>query len=356
MDQISSKLEIMPQHEREVWIDIAKFISIFLVVLFHTNPNLDGYMFEFLRLLRMPAFFLIAGLLFNIEKWNSFTSFFKYRFNRLIIPYFWFSLIFYLLWLFLGRNMVGEEELSIHVLTPVKEFILGKPSVVLAPYWFITCLFTIQMLFYGLKKLIKSNYVIIIISVLCYLAMIYLNTTTLPWCIEKAFRYLPFYAYANVLKEYKDSPLLNKMKYTIVPTIASLTILFVNSYVVKSEDISHLLYIISGFAIMPAYIVFCKYLASIPTSTGIRNVIRYVGDNNIITLALQNYIIGFIKILATSLLAINILTTDRYIINVAITLITITCSMFIAFFINKFTPFVIGKRKLKKNSPTGKES
>jgi hypothetical protein len=212
------------------------------------------------------------------------------------------------------------------------------------------------MLFYCLKKWIKSNYIIIIISILCYLATIHLNITDLPWCIGKAFCYLPFYAYANILKEHKNSPLLNKIRYTIVPTIASLVILIANSYFVKSEDISHLLYIISGFAIMPAYIVFCKYLASIPTSTGIRNVIRYVGDNNIITLALQNYIIGFIKILATSLLAINILTTDLYIINVAITLVTITCSMFIAFFINKFTPFVIGKRKLKKNSPTGKES
>ena len=338
----------MQQQEREVWIDIAKFISIFLVVLFHTNPHLDGYIFEFLRLLRMPAFFLIAGLLFNIEKWNSFTKFIKYRFRRLIIPYFWFSLIFYLLWLFIGRNMVGAEELSIHVLTPVKEFLLGKPSIVLAPYWFITCLFTIQMLFYCLKKWIKSNYIIIIISIFCYLATIHLNITDLPWCIDKAFCYLPFYAYANILKEHKNSPLLNKIRYTIGPTIASLVILIANSYFVRSEDISHLLYIISGFAIMPAYIVFCKYLAAIPSPTCIRNTITYIGDNNIITLALQNYIIGLIKILATSLFAINILTTNHYIINIAITLATIMCSMLIAFFVNRFTPFIIGKRAIKE--------
>ena len=87
----------MQSKERKVWIDYAKFVSIFLVVLFHTNPNLDGYIFDFLKLLRMPAFFLIAGLLFDINKWNNFIDFFKHRFKRLIIPYFWFSLIFYVL-------------------------------------------------------------------------------------------------------------------------------------------------------------------------------------------------------------------------------------------------------------------
>ena len=99
---------------------------------------------------------------------------------------------------------------------------------------------------------------------------------------------------------------------------------------------------------MPAYIVLCKRLATICTATPIKNTIKYVGDNNIITLALQNYIIGFIKILAANLFAINILNTCYYSINVIITLVTIICSMFCAYLINKFTPFVIGKQTIKE--------
>lgn len=338
----------MQVQKREVWIDIAKFISIFLVVLFHTNPHLDGYIFEILQLLRMPAFFLIAGMLFNIDKWNQFTEFFKHRFSRLIIPYIWFSIGFYCLWLFIGRNMVGAEELSIHPLIPIKEFLLGKPSVVLAPYWFITCLFTMQLLFYCLKKWIKHNYIIILIAISCYLVTICVDITDLPWCVDKAFCYLPFYVYANILKEHKNSLVLNKATHTIVPTIAALSILLVNSNFISSAAISYLLYIISGFAIMPAYIVLCKRLATICTATPIKNTIKYVGDNNIITLALQNYIIGFIKILAANLFAINILNTCYYSINVIITLVTIICSMFCAYLINKFTPFVIGKQTIKE--------
>jgi uncharacterized membrane protein YcfT len=47
----------MPTENRKIWIDYAKCFSIFLVVLFHTNPNLEGFVFDFLKLLRMPAVF-----------------------------------------------------------------------------------------------------------------------------------------------------------------------------------------------------------------------------------------------------------------------------------------------------------
>ncbi|MEG2151037.1 MAG: acyltransferase family protein, partial [Bacteroidaceae bacterium] len=53
------------EKERYDWIDYAKFISIFLVISFHTPPHVTGYIGELIRQLRMPAFFLISGFLFN---------------------------------------------------------------------------------------------------------------------------------------------------------------------------------------------------------------------------------------------------------------------------------------------------
>lgn len=337
----------MKLQKRELWIDYAKFISIFLVVLFHTNPHLDGYIFDFLKLLRMPAFFLIAGLLFNIDKWNSFIKFFKHRFERLIIPYFWFSLVFYVLWLLIGRNMVGEVELAINPITPIKEFVLGKPNVVLAPYWFITCLFTIQILFYLLKKYIKSNGIIIIFSICCYLVLLYFDLKDLPWCIDKAFLFLPFYAYANILKKHIHT-LFKKTKYATLLACVSLIILFLTNKFAFSQYINHILYILSGFCIIPIYVIFCKHLASNIKTSYISNIIKYIGENNIITLALQNYIIGFIKILGIAFLATNLLTTDYYIINIIIAFTTILVSMSVAIVINKFTPFIIGKRSKER--------
>ena len=331
----------MQTKKREVWIDYAKFISIFLVVLFHTNPNLDGYIFDFLKLLRMPAFFLIAGLLFDINKWNSFIDFFKYRFKRLIVPYFWFSLIFYLFWLIFGRNLVGGDELNINIFVPIKEFLLGTPNVVVAPYWFITSLFCMQILFYLLKRLTISNYTIIILSVFAYLVIIYYDIDNLPWCIDKTMRFMPFFAFANILKSHDNNRFIKQMHLIIILTILSITILIINHKYIVSPYINHLLYIIAGFSILPMYITFCKLLANTFKES---NVIKYVGDNNIITLALQNYIIGFSKIVGIMFFSVNILTTDYYSVNVLLSLFTISIAMICAIFINKYTPFIVGKQ------------
>jgi fucose 4-O-acetylase-like acetyltransferase len=338
----------MKLQKRELWIDYAKFISIFLVVVFHTNPHLDGHLFNFLKLLRMPAFFMIAGLLFNINKWKSFTEFFKHRFERLIIPYFWFSLVFYILWLLIGRNMVGEAELAINPITPIKEFVLGSPSVVLAPYWFITCLFTIQILYYFLRKYIKSNALIIIVSIACYWGLIYFDLKDLPWCIDRAFLFLPFYAYANILKEHLQIILFKKKKSATLLACLSLIIIFLTNRLVLSQYINHILYILSGFCIIPIYVIFCKFLASKVKISYISNIIKYIGENNIITLALQNYIIGFVKIFGIACFSTNLLTTNHYTINIIIAITTILVSMSVAIAINKYAPFIIGKRRKDK--------
>lgn len=334
---------------REIWIDLAKFISIFLVVLFHTNPHLDGYIFDFLQVLRMPAFFLIAGLLFNINKWERFSDFFIHRFKRLLIPYFWFYLVFYLLWLFVGRDIVGETELAISPLVPIKEFILGKPSVVLGPYWFITCLFSMQLLFYVFKRYIKSSILIIILSILGYLALMALDIKDLPWCIDKALLYMPFYAYANILRSHTQTALPPTKIRIIMYLMSSITIaiLLLKDRFIDSAYMHHILYIIAGFCIMPIYIDACRYIASKVATSKMPRLIRYIGDNNIITLALQNYIIGFIKIAGVTTLGINLLTTDHYTINILIALATISISMGVSFLINRYAPFIIGKSILR---------
>lgn len=330
----------MHAENRKIWIDYAKCFSIFLVVLFHTNPNLDGFIFDFLKLLRMPAFFLISGFLFNIEKWNNFYKFIYHRIKRLIVPYFWFSFIFYVLWLIVGRNIAGENEMSINIFTPITEFLLGTPKIILAPYWFITCLFCIQTIFYLLRKTIKSDILLLCISCSLYFIILLFDKTNLPWCLDKALLYLPFYASANIFKTQ-----INNINYNnAILNIASFTITLILIYIntsINNTYINHTLYIISGLCIIYTYIALCKYIAHKIKPI---NTIKYIGDNNIITLALQNYIIGFIKIISILLFSINILDSGYYIANIIVTIITIAISMIFAIIINKYAPFIVGKK------------
>lgn len=336
----------MPITERENWIDYAKFFSIFLVVLFHTNPNLNGVIFDFLKLLRMPAFFLIAGFLFNIEKWNNFFIFLRHRFKRLLIPYFWFYILFYILWLIFGRNLVGNEELEINMLLPITEFFIGKPNIILAPYWFITCLFSIQIIFYFLRKIIHHDLLLLVLSFCLYYVILFFNLTELPWCLDKAFAFLPFYSFANIFKKSIKQINHNNIILSFVLIVLTIILIYINNHTTNlSKYLNHTLYVLSGLCVMPAYILFCKYTDK---KFGSSNFIKYIGENNIITLALQNYIIGFIKILGLFIFTTNLLTTNFYSINIIITLITIVISVLISIFINKYTPFVIGKTNQDK--------
>ena len=89
---------------RYAWVDYAKFFSIFLVVSYHIPHRADGYVGELLSLLRMPAFFMIAGFLFNTNKFHSLSYFLKHRSIQLLIPYISFFTFFYISWLLFGRD------------------------------------------------------------------------------------------------------------------------------------------------------------------------------------------------------------------------------------------------------------
>ena len=78
--------------KRNYAIDVARGISIFFVVLGHLvvgGTKTFNWIFSF----HMPIFFLLSGMCFNFEKYNSFIDFLKEKFKKRIIPYFAFIII-----------------------------------------------------------------------------------------------------------------------------------------------------------------------------------------------------------------------------------------------------------------------
>jgi fucose 4-O-acetylase-like acetyltransferase len=66
------------------WIDIAKGIGIFLVVLGHTGipVKLSYWIYSF----HMPLFFFISGMCFDISKYQSFKSILLKKSKTLLLP------------------------------------------------------------------------------------------------------------------------------------------------------------------------------------------------------------------------------------------------------------------------------
>ena len=141
---------------RHIWIDFGKALSIILVVYRHCPPN------EFNLISSMPLFFFMSGLLFSFEKYNSFWDFFKHRSRQLLVPYFSFFTIFYLFWLFVGRSVSSPEEQALPLYMPMLEYLYGRPESVCLPLWFISCLFSMQILFFLFKKINRNLTAIIL--------------------------------------------------------------------------------------------------------------------------------------------------------------------------------------------------
>lgn len=76
--------------KRENWLDVAKGIGIILVIIGHSGA--PRAIVKFIYGFHMPLFFIIAGYLYDAEKWKSrgIKSLIHKRFNNYILPYFVF--------------------------------------------------------------------------------------------------------------------------------------------------------------------------------------------------------------------------------------------------------------------------
>lgn len=318
--------------KRYVWVDYAKFFSILLVVSYHTPQRAGGYVGDLLYFLRMPAFFMMAGFLFNADRFPSLGHFLKHRSIQLIVPYVSFFTIFYVSWLLFGRNWVGENELSIPLWRPLIEFAYGSPTTVVAPYWFICCLFSMQIIYYLLIRYLPKPAVIAVVFV-CPLLNCIPGTSYLPWNLSAALLYIPFYAFPNIYKEYIKS-LSSK---NVFGALASLCMaLFLIRYGNRGNALAKNMEVeICGLLIMPAYTIFIKALSRIKITD---KFVAFIGKNTIIILALHNYIIGFFKIFLK-----DMTNHEGYATNMTFTILTIVICCLPIKLINSYAPFLIGR-------------
>lgn len=324
---------------RHTWIDYAKLFSICLVISYHTPPRIGGYVGDVVQLLRMPAFFLIAGYLFKDGKFKGLTDFLRHRSRQLLVPYTSFFVLFYILWLSIGRQLVGGEELSIPLIQPFYEFLWGSPTVVVATYWFISCLFTMQIIWYILIRMFSRKILFGLILALPYTNCIF-DLSGWPWQLQAALNYLPFYALANLMKERITTLHAKDWPWAIIALTGSLVCAYTKG-LTDNPWLGTTFYIWGGLLILPAYILLCKAIVHLHPAD---KAAEFIGKNTIIILALQNYMIGFIVILANKA-GYGIESEGNALTNIIITCGVLTLSAIPIQWINRYIPFIIGRSK-----------
>ena len=327
--------------KRKAWLDYMKFIAMFLVVVYHTPPRYDNAHESALFNVGTPVFFFAAGYVFNIAKQKNFFAFALHRARQILVPYTTFFIIFYALWLMVGRRLAGPEEMAIDTLTPLWHFFTGRPEIVVGPFWFLACLLVMQLVYYPIKRLLPGYWPLVAAFAISLIGLLDAFPDIRFWNIGRAMLYLPVYAVGNCCHKQIERFTFDTAPRTLLwLALAAIALCFlVIAPLHLDRDLSYVLAPEAVIMMLPAITATCRLLEQ---RFGTSRVAQNVAVTGITYLALQNYLIGIIKMLVAKFAGPDIFD-DNFVLKVAIAVIVMIILYPIALFIERYLPFLLGK-------------
>lgn len=194
----------MVNNNRLLWVDNAKVIGIYLVILGH--GQLTSTHTNFIYSFHMPLFFMLSGYLFNESKYPTYRYFLKKKCLQLLVPYFILNFITFSLWLIFSRDQANKGLGNLETYRPVLGILYGNGIddylIHAVSLWFIICLFTLEQLYYAffINKSTSVKFIIIVaFIVMGYLDYIF-KLPRLMWGLNISLTAIVFYAFGNLLK------------------------------------------------------------------------------------------------------------------------------------------------------------
>ena len=337
--------------ERDYRLDNAKAIGIFLVVFAHvmSTSTITNYIYLF----HMPLFFFISGKTMAIKEAEMpCIKFLIRKFKTICVPYFSFSLIFYIYWYIVERNI--RDKINISTTKVLANIIIAQGNEELFVFnvvlWFLPCLFIAQLIVYLIiKKKYSNNTEIIFISILSisgYLLSKYSNIM-LPWVLESALISTIFIycGYKNELKKKNNDNIefFNNNRLFLLCLSLSLLInhFFGSSNILARKYSSYFNFILAAFC--GIYIV--MYIAN-----KFKNkYVQSVGMSSLIIMLVHEPIKRvIIKVMELLLNIEGEILRKSIVFSLLITLIIILVSIIIEKIIINYFPYIIGKNNKDK--------
>lgn len=189
--------------ERIACIDVGKAVSIVLVFYYHIIEALLYKEFPyFLREFRfiasfiIPFFFFLGGLVVK-EQLPSFKTYFIKSFNALLVPMVFFNLLALII-LILVKYFWADlliKELSGTIALKLLVLFFGAIPFFNGTTWFLTCLFTTQILYYMVapytKRTLHIIFSMVLFSAVSYLSVPLFSIDMVVMKFMKFFLFLP---------------------------------------------------------------------------------------------------------------------------------------------------------------------
>ncbi|WP_191566673.1 acyltransferase family protein [Metabacillus idriensis] len=335
-------------NKRISYIDSLKGIGIFLVIYAHSGV-LPTYAVNYIYSFHMPLFFFISGFLFSRKKYANFNSFFKRKVNTILVPYFIFSILSYIFWVFIGSKFGGDSLLNISIFKPIIGILYSNGIdywlIHNIPLWFLTCLFLVEIAYYYISRFKYKDILILlcILSVMGYVLSLY-SVARLPWGFNVALNAIPFFGIGHLLRNKLNKDLiqsysLNRWILMSVCLIINLFMVYLNGRVDMNENYynNYFYFYIGAFTGITFWLMFAKLFDK-------SNLLKYLGKNSVILLCTHIIYLSISKgiILYLFEIEVNNITNSLLwgLIYTAISFILIIPTVYI---INTYLPFIIGK-------------
>lgn len=305
-------------------IDIAKGISILLVVMVHVGlpePFFGAYA------AKVPIFFFLAGLFF-LKSFNSGGYLLK-KYKSIFIPFVIYYLLsyalFYLIVIINPKLMVGDNAFAITDLFTQRNLFNG-------PLWFLISLFEIELIFYFIYKCIKKEWVraVIVFAIATVGFVLSATETFLPiWLDASCVGLMYFYfGYIFSLSDLSAKPIKIGWLICIAVICYGLFLLMPVSIGMSLNHYSNCyLAVTSGALIILFILVVSRMLTRL-------TFLSWIGTNSLALLCTHHLVYRPIK-----LFQLRLGMENPYILF----LLTMIIEVGVIFIINRYCPILAGK-------------
>lgn len=287
--------------ERIDWLDKAKLLGIWLVILGHLyiSDALQNWIYSF----HMPLFFFISGFLYKVPSDRNILR--RIQKNvKLLWPYVTFYLVTWLvlfILFYLGYTIItGNNNITLEntFTKPFLGLLLGVGYdtdiswMLSTPLWFLMALFFIKSILDILTKYISDIRVLLVASLILYVVgQVIFDKFQVYWSIESAFTALPFFTVGILYKRFNLNLEL-KAYTTLLLSLVIFGLLYYLSTVNGEVDVNsgnsgnfRLLYFINAILGIAASILLCS------TKIRLNNFFAYLAQNTLLIIFLHYILI-----------------------------------------------------------------
>ena len=256
----------MESEKRIHWIDTARGISVILVMLIHSCTSVIrtenawvSILYTFSISFSVDILFFLAGCSMTIAKEKymemSFFDFLKKKGITLLIPYLSYATFVYLFFELmncipiLGKIASTAGYGHLNIFSFAYGLLIGN-NIFSIHVWFLYALFFIELLVFTIWKYIKSDYALIIISLMLHSCVfLFPGIKSLAW--NGALRSVLYFALGTFLlnKQYKNITIIIS---ALVLAIAFIVYIYFNIWTYNANDLLMIIIPLMAIIVIPS--------------------------------------------------------------------------------------------------------